>query len=201
MQGFKETLHASSQESEAPQEGYFVCEGITEQQISQLIDYSNADDPNVHAFTSDATRFKDRNAFETWQKLGRSIYTLSNREGLLFGIVWFGKKQIPQAVYETQIAEKDFGITFAIRTYGAARGKGAAYPFARMCQQDFLTDIANTNPPGFWVEPTAGNSASIRVCEKLGYQQVSPVGKTNKFLMVASYQRLQDFATPGHLPR
>lgn len=99
-----------------------VSQGITEAQVEQLIRFSNTD-IEIRKFTSDSTRFLNREKFNKWRTGGKSIYTLSNDTGELFGIVWFGEGAMPTKEFTETIDPKEWGITFAIRMYGDAREK------------------------------------------------------------------------------
>ena len=72
----------------------FIQQGILDTQIDQLIEYSQAD-PDIKKFTSDPTRFADKQSFATWQQQGRLIYTLIDSHQNLLGLIWFGQKDSP----------------------------------------------------------------------------------------------------------
>lgn len=154
-----------------------VKKGITEKQIGQLIHFANTD-PEVRKFTSDPERFRDRKAFEEWKEKGRAIYTLTDKSGDLLGIVWFGKKELPAQKFTQEFNSRDYTITFGIRIYGKARGKGLARPF-------MLEAFKRFSPKeGVWLETSSENIAASRLYTKFGFQQVTEPDEGGKILMI-----------------
>ncbi|MDR3290050.1 MAG: hypothetical protein LBT02_02085 [Rickettsiales bacterium] len=142
---------------------YKVNKNIPQHLMGQLIQYSNnADDKDVQT-TSDPKRFKDENSINEWLKKGRTIYTLENN-GVLLGIFWFGKAEIPD-----EIKEYNMQYTFAGRLYGELRGKGLFREILRNMFKIFIDD-KNYDGGGFWGE--SKNPAMIKSCEKIGFKQV-----------------------------
>lgn len=93
-----------------------IIEGITEEQMTQLLYYSQTD-PGIERFTSDKGRFGSPEAYDAWLQKGRSIFTLTNEEGSLLGIVWLGEEVMPKRNFIRDFNAGDYGITFAIRIY------------------------------------------------------------------------------------
>lgn len=160
----------------ATNESPWVNQGITEKQIEQLINFANTD-PEVKKFTSDSNRFRDREAFDKWRKKDRVVYTLTDKSGDLLGILWFGKKSLPIGFSE-KFDPKDYTITFAIRTYGDARGKGLAKPFMRQVFNHF------SPKQGVWLETSIDNKPALVVYERFGFKQVTDPDEEGKILMV-----------------
>ena len=105
-----------------------VVFGIIPKQARQLLNFSK-NDSQIIRYTSDKKRFKNIKSFEKWSSKDRTIYTLVDKNGDLSGLIWFGKKSIPAKKFTKDVESKDYGFTFAIRTYGAARGTGYAAGF------------------------------------------------------------------------
>ena len=150
-----------------------VKKGITDKQINQLIEYS-ASDESVDKFTSDKERFKNREAFDEWIKGGKEIFTLTNENGDLLGIIWLGLKEIPEADWREKIDRDKYRLSFAIRIYGEARGKGLGIDFMKKC-------IKNR---GIWLATSDDNFAAKALYSKFGFRQVSEASENNKIVMV-----------------
>jgi RimJ/RimL family protein N-acetyltransferase len=147
--------------------------GILNKQIDQLIKYSLTDEV-IGKFTSDKERFKNKEAFLEWKNKGREIFTLTNKNNDLLGIIWFGFKELPKRDYREEIDLKNYKISFAIRIYGEARGKGLALDFMKK----------SLKMKGIWLEVSDGNLAAKNLYTKFGFRQVSSVDKNNKIIMV-----------------
>lgn len=156
--------------------GLIVQAGISPSQVEQLIHYSNTD-PQVIKFTSDKKRFKNRHAYGEWKKKGRTIYTLSDKNGDLMGIIWFGEEPIPQKEFTLKFNPRDFGITFAIRIYGKARGKGLAIKFMKAAFSDF-------GKSGIWLETHKNNISAIKAYERFVFKQVTVPDEKGRILMI-----------------
>jgi len=143
--------------------------GITDSQIDELIYFAN-NDPQIIAYTSDKTRFANRQAFDSWIiRRNPSIYTLSNNKDNLCGLIWLEKdNKIP-----------GFDYTFAIRLYADARGKGLSYDFMKQAFDDL-------KPAKVWLECSADNLPAASLYKKFGFVQISEPDSNNKILMTFS---------------
>jgi ribosomal protein S18 acetylase RimI-like enzyme len=150
---------------------------ISKHQIDQLITYSNSD-PQVIAFTSDPSRFKDRAAFNKWLEKGRSIYTLTDDNGDLLGIVWFGQEYLS--------GYQQCGFTFAVRTYGPARGQHLASKLITSAFESFQkTDVyQRSSQKGVWLETSADNLAAVSTYTKFGFKKITEPDDKNKIIMI-----------------
>lgn len=160
--------------------------GISVGQINKLIEYS-ASDNLVLKFTSDSERFKNKHAFDKWNKKGRVIYTLLDASDQLLGIIWFGKKKMPLGrVLIENVERTHFGMTFAIRLYGIARGKGLSTLFMKKAYSDYIKSEMFKNAPdqGFWLEAYAHNTPAIRTYISFGFKNISTPDADNKIIMV-----------------
>jgi ribosomal protein S18 acetylase RimI-like enzyme len=154
------------------QNKFSVQEGILDNQIDQLIEYSN-NDPQIKNFTSDPIRFKDHQSFNQWLDKGRIIYTLVDQHQNLFGIIWFGQKDPP--------INLKANFTFAIRIYSLARGQGLSQEFMKTAFDSFLKNQDKAKITGFWLETSVDNLAAIHSYQKFGFKQVTQ--KENKIIM------------------
>lgn len=141
--------------------------GITDSQIEQLINYSNTD-PQIINFTSDKTRFATRSSYDNWfNHRNPIIYTLSNTNNILCGLIWFEKDNtIPNCEY-----------TFAIRLYAEARGKGLSLDFMKRSFDDL-------RPQNVWLKCSADNLPAVTLYNKFGFKQTTQADNNNKITMV-----------------
>ncbi len=135
-----------------------ITKGISKRQISQLIKYSQTD-PQILKFTGDKRRFSSLAKFDKWSK-NRVIYTLTDKSKNLLGIVWFGNKN---------------GITFAIRTYPPARGKGYSVKFLTNTLKSFLKseDYKKMGGGRIWLETHIDNLPAINLYQRTGWKEKS----------------------------
>lgn len=148
--------------------------GISHSGIHQLIRYS-IEDRTVANQTSDPKRFANMEAFEKWLNKKRFLYTTVDRE-LLAGIIWFGFEQMPPAeTIDPKFDPKDYGITFAIRLYEAARGRGLAVPFMNASFEDFMKTLEykNLQNQNFWLETLETNIPAVKAYENFGFQHAT----------------------------
>ena len=162
-----------------------IREGLTPAQIEQLIDHSSSDS-QVRKFTSDPKRFANLESFEKWREKGRSIYTLVDEAGGLEGIIWLGEEPLPSREFVQEIDAGKYGITFAIRTYGEARGRRLALSFmheaiARYKKGDKYQGIENK---GIWLETYADNAPAVKTYERFDFKQVTKPDERGRILMI-----------------
>jgi len=155
----------------------FVQQGILDCQIDQLIEYSNTDS-NIQKFTSDKTRFADKDTFHQWLLKGRIIYTLIDKNKNLLGIIWFGPKNPPIKL------DSKYNFTFSIRIYGLARGQGLSQEFTKITFKDLLKNQPKSQITGFWLETSKDNFPAIHTYQKFGFKTVSSPDYSNKIIMI-----------------
>jgi ribosomal protein S18 acetylase RimI-like enzyme len=163
-----------------------IKQGITNQQIDQLINYSNTD-PDIAKFTRDKSeRFSSRESYEKWREKKRTIYTLVDEQENLLGITWFGAKESPDWEVANQFDRTRYPFTLSIRLYADARGKGLAIPFTQKVMELFkLSDeFKNSNEKGIWIEVSESNTRGIKLYEKLGFVKATQPNPEGDFLMV-----------------
>lgn len=132
-----------------------VFEGITKNQIDQLIKLTKSD-PIVQRCTHDPERFKNKKTFNAWRK-GKTIYSLTDAKGNLLGLSWFGKKK-------NLLAPNTF-YTFAIRIYPPVRGKGYALRFMKEAFYKF-------KPKSVWLSTRRNNIPAIKLYKKFGFKKL-----------------------------
>lgn len=159
--------------------------GITQQQVEELIKYSNNDEL-VRVNTQDARRFADQAAFEQWIITPKEIYTLTDNSQALLGLIWLKPQQLPEKNYTTLFDKEKFGITFAIRLYEKARGKGYSKPFLDWAFDEYKKNeqYNQTEQKGIWLETRSNNLAAISLYEKFGFMTVSSPDENDRIIMV-----------------
>ena len=154
--------------------------GLTKEQIRVLIQFANQDE-KVKTYTFDPQRFKDKEAFNKWQKKGRSIYAMEGHDGRLLGIAWFGKSIFPEVKLRPEFKGLDgnyYGITLAIRIYGEARGLNLAKKLTAAALTGYLKsdDYKKDGGNGIWLETSQDNQAAVRTYLTL-FTQVTDANK------------------------
>lgn len=142
---------------------------ITEAQIEELIHHSTNDQEVINK-TSDATRFKDRLAFDAWFQKSPSLYVLTDKTNNLLGLVWVQKMLNP-------LIEDEFDTTAAIRLYGEARGKGLSFWFL----DEALKRYGDSN---YWFRTSSDNVPAVKTYEKLGFRVASSPDNENKIILI-----------------
>lgn len=170
--------------SDKLQEDFTCRSGITPTQVKTLIAYTqNEQDPAVHESTADwqggSGRFASRSNFDKWHAQGRYIYTLLDGQHHLAGVIWFGSKAMPGG-------NSDYGITFAIRLYGRARGAGLSIPFTQIALAHFRTtkSLIDQHSQGIWLETSQNNLGAVKTYQKLGCIQIGPGVEDGRIVMV-----------------
>jgi ribosomal protein S18 acetylase RimI-like enzyme len=152
-----------------------ITEGITPSQIQDLIGYSNNDELILQT-TKDKSRFANEKTVKAWLAKERKIYCLVNKTNKLLGIIWFGEEKMPTGA---------MGITFAIRIYADARGKGNAKPFMKEAFARFKNspEYEKSESKIFWLETNSDNNAAIASYKSFGFKEVKFKNKFGRILM------------------
>lgn len=159
-----------------------IKKGLTNAQINQLIEYSKSDD-SLKKFTSDPQRFATREGFDKFSTHILAYYTLVDDSDNLMGLIWFDDFPLPATKGETF---RGYGISFAIRIYADARGKGLAVPFTKISLEDFQKSNDYQNHPHYkiWLAVSPNNYPAISTYKKSGFKKIGFWEEKNKLLMV-----------------
>jgi ribosomal protein S18 acetylase RimI-like enzyme len=159
---------------------YTIKKDLNEKQISQLIEYAATDEGLK--FTSDPKRFKDKDSFNEFSKEILAYYVLTNEEDDLMGIIWFHDLDL----YLNKETPSEYGISFAIRLYGEARGKGLALPFTEEVMADFENSEEYKSHPHkkIWLAVSPENEPAVKLYRNLGFKDLRIDETHNKLLMV-----------------
>lgn len=163
-----------------------VVEGLSELHLSSLLSYTNSDS-DIAKYTNDLDRFGDKEKLANWMKKNRLIYVLESGQQDLLGIIWFGRKDVP--LYFKRQTSKDlgfYGLTFAIRLYEEARGKGLSSPFLQTAFQKYkqTEQFKQTAKKGFWLEVGLNNTTAIKTYTRFGFRNIVEDQQTQKILMI-----------------
>jgi len=166
-------------------ERFILNRGVTQKQVLHLIELAGSD-TEVRAQTSDPKRFAGRSELERWLAKRRIIYTLTDDADELCGVAWFGEEKMPIRTPIEDYNPEDYGVTFAIRTYGKARGKGVAGGLLSGAIKDVVTRdwYGKLQNNGIWLETSDSNAPAKKLYEKTGWTRVSDPDEKGRILMI-----------------
>ena len=95
-----------------------VLKGVSGRYTRQILSYTKKD-RLIRTTTHDIDCFKSRKTFLSWKRRGKTLYSLIDRHGKLFGVIWFNK-----------------GVR-TIRIYPPGRGKSVEKKFSEIVRRNF----------------------------------------------------------------
>lgn len=164
---------------------FIIKEGITPSQIQELINFSNTDELILQT-TRDIERFKDKSTFDKWLLKNRKVYTLVDTHDKLFGILWFGEKELPEDISINPKVDKSMlRFTWSIRIYNGARGKGLSKYFFENAFKMFkkTEEYQNSSAKGLWLITNSNNTPALKAYSKFGFVEISENDKNGKIIM------------------
>lgn len=184
---YQETDFYTSQEAPTDDLGLLsIREGLSEKHIEQLVTFANTDSA-IAEQTSDPKRFKDHEAYNKWLEKERSIYSLTDNEGNLLGIVWFGRSSFPDVKLRQEFTNLDpstYRVTFALRVFDQARGKNIAKKLTAAAITAYLSSAEyKATGGGIWLETSENNVAAVKTYHPL-FTQVSDADDKGRIVMV-----------------
>lgn len=163
-----------------------INKSITPLQVKQLISFSNLD-PQSKKFTTDQQRFQNLKAYHFWRRKKRTIFCLTDKQGNLAGIIWFGRKKLPLK----SLPVFKYPFTLSVRLYPPARGRGLAKNFISFTWKNYCSKpiYQKSKYKNFWIITSLDNQPIIKIFKKLGFTR-SKNKINNKIIMLYSPQKL-----------
>jgi len=166
--------YAEAGESMLPGYPGLWCSGLDERLAELLIARTlDRTDVRLREMTHDLSRFSSSRQLERWHP-GRDLVCLQDGERSLLGVIWVAEKQIPERcdyVDPELIRRRAPHWTWAIRTYGIARGHGLAKSFSEYALERLLRD--RPRPHALWYQTKASNAAARHLGSTLGFFEAS----------------------------
>ncbi len=145
-------------------------EGLAEALIERTLDPS---DVRLREMTRDLSRFSSTERLAKW-RAGRDLVCLRDEARVLLGVIWVARKAMPRRddyLHPALVRRRGPRTTWAIRTYGAARGYGVADVFSEYALDKLLRNRREGR--SLWYETKAENRAARALGARLGFFEVS----------------------------
>lgn len=143
-------------------QGYELLRGWDTSLAAAIVERSR--EPHIlHSTPRDASqRFPTLEAAEQWHDSHeRIVYGLFHAVELS-GLIWYNKAPLPS---------HDADVTFAIRLYDGARGKGLGRPFLEATEVDYREQTDYDGP--IWLSTALDNTVAQSLYLRTGYQPVA----------------------------
>lgn len=141
---------------------------LKDEDIRRLVAFSKDQDVR---FTSDADRFATiETAIDFIDSNTLTFYVLEHA-GKLTGIIWYHSLKNPLGI-------KGWDISYAIRLYGCARGKGLSAEFTRATLEHFVTTDHYRLEPSHdvWLSVHKDNVPAIKSYLRCGFEEEAELG-------------------------
>jgi RimJ/RimL family protein N-acetyltransferase len=156
---------------------FIVSIGLDRDLVSQLKERSrDMSDVDLQKNTSDLKRFGG-DSYEDWYAKERTPYALTDKNGTLAALAWFGPKPLGRKslrfLSEEELAkesqqEKNEWHTIVYRSYAPFRGIGIMTPFVRFSMDDYKKRYPGAK---LWAGISTDNPSSMALAAKLGFKQ------------------------------
>lgn len=145
-------------------------EGLAESLIERTLD---PHDVRLREMTRDLSRFSSSGQLAKWRP-GRDLVCLQDAAGSLLGVIWVARKMMPERddYFDPELVRKRGPrLTWAIRTYGLARGNHVAQAFSEYALERLLRE----RPEGrsLWYQTKAANTAARALGKSMGFFEAS----------------------------
>lgn len=145
-------------------------EGLADALIARTLDPGDA---RLREMTRDLERFSSRGQLDQWRP-GRDLLCLEDEEGSLQGVLWVADKPLPERDdwrEPRRVREIAPRVTCAIRTYGAARGRGL---LTRAFAETALAELLRSRGAlAVWYQTKAANHGARALGRQLGFFEAS----------------------------
>lgn len=153
----------------------FRCSELDERLAVLLVERTrDASDVRLREMTRDLERFSSKGELAEWRP-GRDLLCLEDGTGSLLGLIWIAKKPLPERddYFDPELLRSHTPrITVAIRTYGAARGRGVlTKDFADFSLETLLS--RHPDAGAVWFETKAHNLSARALGRQTGFVEVS----------------------------
>jgi hypothetical protein len=179
MEGVRKEIHcceyAPLGELVIRERTYVFGQGMSESQVAQLKMYSlDESDTALRDGTSDYERF-GIGSYEEWYSKKRMPFTLTDKEGILAGFIWFGPKPLGRKSLKhltsaeranEQHQKEDVWHTVSYRAYNPYRGAGIMKPFCTKAIEAYEILFPEAT---LWLSVDTENEASFKLAEALGF--------------------------------
>jgi GNAT superfamily N-acetyltransferase len=169
-----EVGHRASEKSTLPGHPGLWCSGLDENLADSLIARTlDPHDVRLREMTRDLSRFSNSGQLARWRP-GRDLVCLQDEAGALLGVIWVAEKQMParEDYFDPElISRRGPRVTWAIRTYGPARGHGLAKAFSEYALDRLLRNRPDSR--SLWYQTKAVNAAARRLGKTLGFFEAS----------------------------
>lgn len=130
-------------------------------------------DESLRAMTRDLSRFSTAGQLAEWLP-GHDIVCLQDPAGSLLGVVWVVRKALPERsdYFDPELIRTHGpGLTWAIRTYRPARGRGLSTVFAEIALERLLDKRGEER--SLWYQTKAENTKARNLAKRVGFTEVS----------------------------
>lgn len=150
------------------------CRELDDELADALIERTlDPRDVRLREMTRDLSRFSSSGRVAEWLP-GRDLVCLQDAGRALLGVIWVARKAMPARddYFDPELVRRRGPrTTWAIRTYGEARGHGVAVAFSEYALDRLLRE--RPEGPSLWYQTKAENAAARALGARLGFFEAS----------------------------